>query len=73
MAALEASMADLERSRADFERKVLAVGAAVRQLQHDVVQADVPARRWRERSSGPNCANGGGCPATQASLFCVWY
>jgi hypothetical protein len=48
MAALEASMADLERSRADFQRKVLAVGAAVRQLQQDVVQGDAPVTAARD-------------------------
>jgi hypothetical protein len=42
-AQLEAAMADLERSRADFERKAHAVGAALRQLQQDVAQApDAP-------------------------------
>jgi hypothetical protein len=48
MAALEDSMADLERSRADFQRKVLAVGTALRQLQQDVVQADAPVTAQRE-------------------------
>jgi hypothetical protein len=48
MEALEASMAELERSRAAFERKALAVGAAVRQLQQDVVQADAPVTAQRE-------------------------
>jgi predicted nucleic acid-binding Zn-ribbon protein len=63
MAALEASMADLEREvaglrlrgcevarlrRADFERKVLAVRATVRQLQHDVAQADALVTTARE-------------------------
>ena len=41
-------MADLERSRADFERKALAVGAALRQLQHDVAQVDAPVTVARE-------------------------
>jgi hypothetical protein len=44
-AQLEAAMADLERSRADFERKALAVGAALRQLQQDVADAPVTAAR----------------------------
>jgi hypothetical protein len=48
MVALEAAMADLERSRTDFERKALAVGAALRQLQQDVVQADAPVTAQRE-------------------------
>jgi hypothetical protein len=48
MAALEAAMADLERSRADFERKALAVGAALRQLQEDVTQADMLVMAQRE-------------------------
>ena len=48
MAALEASMADLERSHADFERKARAVGAALRQLQQDVAQADAPVTAQRE-------------------------
>ena len=48
MEALEASMAELERSRADFERKALAVGAALRQLQQDVAQADAPVTAQRE-------------------------
>ena len=41
-------MADLERSRADFERKALAVGAGLLQLQQDVIQADVPVTAQRE-------------------------
>ena len=41
-------MADLERSRADFERKARAVGAALWQLQQDVVQADMPVTAQRE-------------------------
>jgi hypothetical protein len=40
-----AAMADLERSRTDFERKALAVGAALRQLQQDVADAPVTAAR----------------------------
>jgi hypothetical protein len=46
--ALEASLADLERSRVDFERKALVVGAALRQLQQDVAQADAPVTAQRE-------------------------
>jgi hypothetical protein len=41
-------MADLERSRADFERKTRAVGAALRQLEEDVAQADAPVTAQRE-------------------------
>jgi hypothetical protein len=46
--ALEASLANLERSRVDFERKALVVGAALRQLQQDVAQADAPVTAQRE-------------------------
>jgi hypothetical protein len=52
---LEASMADLERSHADFvrvslvfERKARAVGSALQQLQRDVAQADAPVTAARE-------------------------
>ena len=47
-AQLEDSMADLERSRTDFEHKAHVVGTALRQLQQDVAQADMPVTAQRE-------------------------
>ena len=47
-AQLEEAMADLERSRTDFEHKAHVVGTALRQLQQDVAQADMPVTAQRE-------------------------
>ena len=79
MAALEAAMADLERSRADFERKVLAVSVALRQLQQVVQAVDAPVTAAREelgvelRKRAPPARRLSGAAVPPAGQLADWH